>query len=67
MNKKLARYFLAAVLTATATATLVGLLFTINAVGKALTPKVVYQEQENADCYTAGKMFFVSIACVLKP
>lgn len=34
--------------------------------GKVLTPTVLHHEQENAHCYTAGKMFFVSIACVPK-
>jgi hypothetical protein len=34
--------------------------------GKVLKPTVLHHEQEAAHCYTAGKMFFVSIACVPK-
>ena len=41
--------------------------FGINIMGQALEPKITHHEQEAAHCYTAGKMFFVSIACVSKP
>jgi len=34
--------------------------------GRMVETKVEHHEQENAYCYTAGKMFFVSIACVPK-
>jgi Co/Zn/Cd efflux system component len=42
------------------------LYFGINAMGRLMKPTVIHHEQEVAHCYTAGKMFFVSIACVPK-
>lgn len=44
----------------------VALYFGMNALGQWTEPKVIHHEQEAAHCYTAGKMFFVSIACVPK-
>lgn len=38
----------------------------IHQLGKMVEPTVLEHEQEHAHCYTAGKMFFVSIACVPK-
>jgi len=45
---------------------MIAMYFGINALGQAFAPKITHHEQENAHCYTAGKMFFVSIACVPK-
>jgi hypothetical protein len=45
---------------------LVAFYFGVNAVGQWLEPEIKHHEQEAAHCYTAGKMFFVSIACVPK-
>jgi hypothetical protein len=42
------------------------LYFGVNAMGRLMKPTVLHHEQEAAHCYTAGKMFFVSIACVPK-
>ena len=36
----------------------------VHLVGSFISPTVQHHPQENADCYTAGKMFFVSISCV---
>jgi hypothetical protein len=45
---------------------LLGFYAAFNAVGQWMEPKIRFHEQENAYCYTAGKMFFVSIACISK-
>jgi hypothetical protein len=34
--------------------------------GRRIETQVTHHEMEQAHCYTAGKMFFVSIACVPK-
>lgn len=38
----------------------------VHEVGKRMQPTIIHHETEHAHCYTAGKMFFVSIACVGK-
>ncbi len=38
----------------------------VNAIGKRVAPTIIHHEREHAHCYTAGKMMFVSIACVPK-
>ena len=43
-----------------------GIWAAANWAGSLITPKVLHHETEQAHCYTAGKMFFVSIACVPK-
>jgi hypothetical protein len=48
---------------------LVAILFlyaAVNTIGQSFEPKIRAYDTEDAHCYTANKMFFVSIACVPK-
>ena len=47
-------------------ATVLALWLGMNFIGQMMEPKIIHHEEEDANCYTAGKMFFVSIACVPK-
>lgn len=42
------------------------LLLGINAIGTQMEPAIRHHETEQAHCYTASKMVFVSVACIPK-